>query len=153
LIGFITRAFSHTGPRRGKNFSISSDAYQIARIMRGKQDRVLEVGNLESVRVVIDVRDCVRAYYLLMMNDNSSGHVYNVCGSVPMKMGFFTDEMIKMSGLDIKKVVSEKYYRPIDIHCQIGSVEKLNLLTGWEPNIPIEKTLSDLLYYWLKKIS
>jgi len=67
--GFITRAFSHTGPRRGKTFSISSDAYQIARMMKGYQDKTLLVGNLETIRVVIDVRDCVNAYYLLMLAD------------------------------------------------------------------------------------
>ena len=64
LDGFITRAFSHTGPRRGKNFSISSDAFQIARMMRGMQDKELKIGNLNSVRVVMDVRDTVRSYYL-----------------------------------------------------------------------------------------
>ena len=68
LKGFVTRAFSHTGPRRGFNFSISSDAFQIAKMMLGKQDKVLQVGNLETERVVIDVRDCVNAYYLLMKN-------------------------------------------------------------------------------------
>ena len=52
LRGVITRAFSHTGPRRGKTFSISSDAYQIAKIMKGMQSKELFVGNLRSVRVV-----------------------------------------------------------------------------------------------------
>ena len=75
--GFITRAFSHTGPRRGKNFSISSDAFQIARMMHGKQDKELLIGNLESVRVVIDVRDTVNAYYLAMMQDSCNGKVFN----------------------------------------------------------------------------
>ena len=78
LKGFITRAFSHTGPRRGKNFSISSDAFQIARMMKGLQDKTLLIGNLESVRVVIDVRDTVSAYYLAMMNDNCNGEIFNV---------------------------------------------------------------------------
>src|SRR5439155_21428850 len=69
LKGFITRAFSHTGPRRGKKFSISWDAYCLAAMASGKQeDRVLPVGNLQTQRIVIDVRDCVRAYYLLMQN-------------------------------------------------------------------------------------
>jgi nucleoside-diphosphate-sugar epimerase len=82
--GFITRAFSHTGPRRGKNFSISSDAYQITRILKGYQDPVLMVGNLKSVRVVSDVRDTVMAYYLLMCNEETSGHAFNVCGDQPL---------------------------------------------------------------------
>ena len=56
---FNTRAFSHTGPRRGKTFSISSDAYQLARIKNGLQDLVVKVGTLSSQRVVMDVRDTV----------------------------------------------------------------------------------------------
>ncbi len=96
--GFITRAFSHTGIRRGKNFSISADAFQIAEIMAGKKPKFIgdvhsiEVGNLETTRVVIDVKDVVRAYYLLMENDNSAGKIFNVCGNVPRQMGFFTDD-------------------------------------------------------------
>lgn len=149
LKAFITRAFSHTGPRRGMNFSISSDAYQIAKIMDGA-DPVLEVGNLETTRVVIDVRDVVRAYYLLMIN-NAEG-VFNVCGDVPRKMSFFTDYLIGLSGLKIEKKISEKYFRPIDIYYQHGDSTKLKELTGWEAEIPIEKTLNDLLNYWINKI-
>ena len=78
--GFITRAFSHTGPRRGKNFSISSDAYQVARMMKSLQDKTLLIGNLETVRVVIDVRDTVNAYYLAMLSDKCNGKIFNVCG-------------------------------------------------------------------------
>lgn len=151
--GFITRAFSHTGIRRGRNFSISSDAYQIARIMKKQQPPILEVGNLSTIRVVIDVRDTVRAYYDLMMNEKSNGEVFNVCGDTPRPMSFFTDYLIKLSGLDIIKSISEKYYRPIDIQYQHGDTTKLKSLTGWEAKIPIEQTLEDLLNYWLKKIN
>ena len=66
LLFFATRAFSHTGPRRGRTFSISSDAYQIIRIIKGFQEPVVNVGTLSSKRVVMDVRDCVKGYYLLI---------------------------------------------------------------------------------------
>lgn len=151
--GFVTRAFSHTGTRRGRNFSISSDAYQVARIIKGLQEPVLEVGNLTTTRVVLDARDVCNAYYLLMINEGSNGGVFNVCGDTPRKMQFFTDYLIELSGIKIEKKVSEKYYRPIDIQCQIGDCRKLKELTGWEAKIPIEQTLKDLLDYWIKKIS
>lgn len=154
--GFITRAFSHTGPRRGNKFSISWDAYSLALIATGKtQDRILSVGNLETERVVIDVRDTVRAYYLLMKNFEN-GAAYNVCGDITSvkKMGFFTDLLIKISGLSgIEKKVSEKLYRPIDIQIQIGDTTRLREKTGWRPEIPIERTLTDLYNYWVKKCS
>lgn len=154
LKGYITRAFSHTGPRRGKNFSISSDAFQIARIMKGLQDPILKVGNLESVRVVIDVRDTVNAYYLAMMNSEVNGQVFNVCGDVPFKMRFFTEKLIEISGLkDVIQEVCPNLYRPIDIHYQHGDSENLVKLTGWQPEYTIEQTLGDLLKYWYDKIN
>lgn len=152
--GFITRAFSHTGPRRGKNFSISSDAFQIARMMKGMQDNVLHVGNLESVRVVIDVRDTVNAYYLAMINDQCNNRIFNVCGDEPRKMQFFTDKLIEISGLSkVKQSISPELYRPIDIHYQHGDSSNLVELTDWKIQIPIEQTLSDLLQYWFDKIT
>ena len=154
LQGFITRAFSHTGPRRGYNFSISWDAYSLALIATGKtEDYTLPVGNLETERVVIDVRDTVRAYYLLMQN-YENGAAYNVCGDIDSvkKMQFFTDSLIEISGLSgVEKKVSKKLYRPIDIQIQIGDTTRLREKTGWKPEIPIEQTLSDLYSYWVRK--
>jgi GDPmannose 4,6-dehydratase len=150
--GFITRAFSHTGPRRGRTFSISSDAYQIARMMNGQQKKKLLVGNLKSVRVVLDVRDTVNAYYLLMINDKSDGKIFNVCGDEPQEMGFYSDTLIKLSGLKgVEKEVYPPFYRPIDIHYQHGDCDELVQLTGWKPTYDISKTLGDLLDYWVKK--
>lgn len=152
--GFITRAFSHTGPRRGKNFSISSDAFQIARMMKGLQGNVLNVGNLESIRVVIDVRDTVNAYYLAMMNKNVNGKIFNVCGDTPYKMRFFTEKLIELSGLkNIELFVSPDLYRPIDIHYQHGDSSNLVEMTGWDPKYSIDDTLNDLLKYWYDKIN
>jgi len=156
--GFITRAFSHTGPRRGKTFSISCDAFQIAKMMtgaaEGENHRTLSVGNLETVRVVMDVRDCVRAYYLLMRNKESLGKVFNICGDTPRKMQVYTDELIRISGLkDIKKEIDPRYYRPIDIDYQHGDSSDVVKLTGWDLSYPIEETLEDLLDYWLSKFS
>ncbi len=152
--GFITRAFSHTGPRRGKNFSISSDAFQIARMMHGTQDKELLIGNLESVRVVIDVRDTVNAYYLAMMQDCCNGKVFNVCGDTPHKMQIFTDKLIELSGLeDVIQKIHGPFYRPIDIHYQHGDSSELTNLTGWSPKIKLEQTLEDLLKYWFDKLA
>lgn len=151
--GFITRAFSHTGPRRGRNFSISSDAFQIARMMKNLQEPILKIGNLESVRVVMDVRDTARAYYLTMMHPDSNGQIFNVCGSIPRKMQFFTDKLLELSGLsNITQEICPKLYRPIDIHYQHGDSTNLKELTGWQETYSIEETLQSLLNYWIDKI-
>lgn len=148
--GFITRAFSHTGPRRGKTFSISSDAFQLA---KGLENGILKVGNLSTTRVVMDVRDTVRAYYLLMINEGSNKKIFNVCGETPRKMEFFTDMLIGHYGKPVEKKVEPSFWRPHDIFYQHGDVTELKLLTGWAPEIDIETTLSDLYMYWKLKLT
>jgi len=150
---FVTRGFSHTGPRRGNIFSISSDAYQIIRICNGYQKKVIRVGTLSSRRVVMDVRDCVRAYYLLM-NKFELSEAYNVGGDKLFSMGELLDKMLEIKGLKgkVELRVDQKLVRPIDIPIQICDTTKFRKLTGWKPEIPIEQTLKDLLDYWDKKI-
>ena len=152
--GFITRAFSHTGPRRGRIFSISSDAYQIARMMKGLQEPVLKVGNLNTTRVVMDVRDTVRAYYLAMIHPDVTNQIFNVCGDTPRKMQFFTDKLIELSGLKgVEQNIHKPFWRPHEIHYQHGDSSNLVELTGFKEEYDIETTLDDLLRYWVDKIN
>ncbi len=150
---FVTRAFSHTGPRRGRRFSISSDAYQIIRIKKGFQEPIISVGTLSSRRVGMDVRDCVNAYYLLMQKF-TPGEAYNVGGDKLFSMENYLDKMLEIEGLSgkVEKRIDPKLVRPIDIPVQICNSQKCRDLTGWSPQIPIEDTLRDLLNYWNKKI-
>ena len=151
--GVITRAFSHTGPRRGKTFSISSDAYQIAKIMKGMQPKELFVGNLKSVRVVLDVRDIVNAYYLLMLSRDADNKVFNVSGENPHEMGVYTDLLLECGNVtDVVKTISPALYRPIDIHYQCGDCQDLITHTNWKPVYELKDTLSDLLEYWINKL-
>jgi len=152
--GFITRAFSHTGPRRGRIFSISSDAYQIARMMKGLQEPILKIGNLQTTRVVMDVRDTVRAYYLAMIHPVVKNHVFNICGDTPRKMQFFTDKLIELSGLkNVEQRIHEPFWRPHEIHYQHGDSSNLVELTGFSEEYDIETTLNDLLKYWYDKLN
>ncbi len=150
---FVTRAFSHTGPRRGKIFSISSDAYQIARILKGMQKKEINVGTLSSKRVVMDVRDCVKAYYLLMQKF-SPGEAYNVGGDGLHSMRDFLDKMLELSDLKekVELKLDKRLVRPIDIPVQVCNSGKCRALTNWKPEIKTEKTLRDLLDYWMEKI-
>jgi GDP-4-dehydro-6-deoxy-D-mannose reductase len=149
----VVRPFCFTGPRRGCNFSISSDAIQIARMMLGKQEKVLKIGNLDTVRAVTDVRDIANAFYMIMISPKTSGQVYNVCGGAPQKMRFFTETLLKHSGLtDVVQEIYPKYWRPIDIQYQDGDATKIREELGWEPTYTIEETLKDLLDYWVKKL-
>jgi GDPmannose 4,6-dehydratase len=151
---FTTRAFSHTGPRRGRKFSISSDAYQIVRIKKGLQKPMINVGTLSSKRVVADVRDIAKGYYLLMQKF-IPGEAYNVGGDEAFTMSELLDKMLKIEGLSgkVKKKIDPRLVRPIDIPIQICNTEKMRKLTGWKPKIKIDQTLKDLLDYWKGKIN
>jgi nucleoside-diphosphate-sugar epimerase len=149
----IVRPFCFTGPRRGASFSISSDAVQIARMILGKQEKVLRIGNLDTVRAVTDVRDIANAFFLVMTNPNTSGKVYNVCGGEPLKMRYYTEKLIELSGLtDVEQKIDPKLWRPIDIQYQDGDATRIREELGWKPTYTIDKTMDDLLQYWLKKL-
>ena len=149
----IVRPFCFTGPRRGASFSISSDAIQIARMVLGKQEKVLRIGNLDTIRAVTDVRDIANAFFLVMTSPNTSGKVYNVCGGVPLKMRYYTDKLLELSGItDVEQRIDQKLWRPIDIQYQDGDATRIREELGWEPKYTIDKTLEDLLQYWLKKL-
>jgi GDP-4-dehydro-6-deoxy-D-mannose reductase len=148
----IVRPFCFTGPRRGSSFSVSSDAVQIARMMKGKQEKILKIGNLDTIRAVTDVRDIANAFSLIMYGD-TCGQIYNVCGGAPLKMREYTETLLRLSGLEgVELVIEPKFWRPIDIQYQDGDSSKIKNELGWKPTIPIEQTMQDLLNYWLDKI-
>ena len=142
-----TRMFTHTGPRRGDVFAMSFFGKQIAAAELGMREPVVYVGNLNSVRTFADVRDAVRAYWLLV-HQCRHGDVYNIGGNVTMTMREALDVMLKFSKTKMKVEVDPKLIRPSDVTLQIPSSDKFKKETGWEPKIPVEKTFEDILQYW-----
>jgi GDP-mannose 4,6-dehydratase len=144
----ITRMFTHTGPRRGSVFVVSNFAKQIAAIEAGLKKPIVEVGNLDSVRTFTDVRDAVKAYWLLAKKC-PPGEVYNIGGVETMKVGDMLDMLIKLSEVkNIKIKTDPERIRPSDVTLQIPSFDKFHKQTGWKPEIKFEKTLKDTLDYW-----
>jgi len=158
LKGFLTRAFSHTGPRRGSNFSISSDAIQIARILRGEQDPVIKIGNMKAKRIVADVRDIVDVYYQLMMayfgGKVKDGEIFHIAGNDLHEIQHYLDIMLELSELTgkVELEIEPKFLRKVEIPIQIPDDSKVRTLLNWSPSISIEQTLQDLLNYWLKEL-
>ncbi len=143
-----TRLFTHSGPRRGDVFVLSNFAKQIAAIEVGKQKPEIYVGNLDSIRTFMDVRDAVRAYWLLV-NKCTPGEVYNIGGSKTMTIERMLAELLDLStNKDIKIVVDKSRLRPSDVTLQIPSTEKFKKATGWEPKIDFEQMLEDTLEFW-----
>ncbi|MFH0732099.1 MAG: GDP-mannose 4,6-dehydratase [Candidatus Omnitrophota bacterium] len=147
-----TRMFSHTGPRRGSVFAISSFAKQIAAAELGLGKQVIYAGNLDSIRTFCDVRDAVRAYWLLV-NKCRPGEVYNIGGNKSVTIKEALDILLSFSDKKFEVKVDPQLLRPSDVTLQIPCVDKFKNETGWEPEIPLEKTFKDLLNYWREEIS
>jgi len=145
-----TRMFTHTGPRRGDVFAESSFAKQIAMIERGIIPPVVKTGNLESLRTWSDVRDAVRAYYLLVTVNPVAGEYYNIGGTYSCTVGEMLDHLVSISTHSnvIRVETEEARLRPLDADLQVPDTSKFRLHTGWTPEIPFEKTMQDLLDYW-----
>ncbi len=142
-----TRGFNHTGPRRPSVFVCSDFAKQVVDIEKGIKKPVIEVGNLEAIRDFTDVRDMVRGYWFAL-NKGIPGEVYNISSGVGRKIEDMLSTLISFAGVKVEIKVNEKKLRPSDVPCLIGDSTKFRTATGWEPEIPFEKTLEDLLGFW-----
>jgi len=111
---------------------------------------VLRVGNLEAVRDLTDVRDVVRAYWALL-ESGTAGAAYNVCSGRGWSIREVLDTLLARSSVPVEVRVDPDRLRPSDIPVLIGDPSELRKATGWEPRIPLERTLADLLDDWRRK--
>jgi len=150
-----TRMFTHTGPRRGDVFAESTFAKQIAMIEAGIIPPVVKVGNLDSLRTIADVRDAVRAYYMLVTVNPQAGAYYNIGGTHSASIRQILQTLIAMSPRKdkIRVEIDPERLRPIDADLQVPNTAKFEQHTGWRPQIPYEQTMADLLDYWRERIS
>ncbi len=148
----LTRTFHHTGPGRGEAFAESSFARQIAEIEAGRREPVLRVGNLEAVRDFADVRDVVRAYWMLL-EKGEGGQVYNVCTGRGRRIRELLDVLLAASVARVEVRTDPERLRPSDVPAQVGDPARLRAATGWEPRIPLERSLQDLLDDWRARVA
>lgn len=146
-----TRGFNHTGPRRGEVFVTSNFAKQIASIEAELQDPVIRVGNLESVRDFTDVRDTVRAYWLAV-EKGRPGEVYNIASGREITIRQLLDKLVELSRTRVEVEIDPERLRPSDVEVLVGDASKFKADTGWEPTIPLEQTLEDLLDFWRERV-
>jgi len=143
----------NTGPRRGDVFAESTFSKQIAMIEQGMIPPVIKTGNLDSLRTWSDVRDAVRAYYLLVTTDPIPGEYYNIGGTFSCTVGDMLRHLLSLSRrADIAVETEQSRIRPLDADLQVPNTNKFKRHTGWEPLIPFEKTMQDLLDYWRDKV-
>jgi GDP-4-dehydro-6-deoxy-D-mannose reductase len=146
-----TRAFNHEGPRRGHVFVTSNFAKQIAEIEKGKKEPVIEVGNLNARRDFTDVRDMVKAYWLAL-EKGEPGEVYNIGSGRAVTIREMLDILLSFTDREIEVRPVPERMRPSDVELLVCDCSKFRALTGWKPEIPLEKTLKDTLDYWRERV-
>ncbi|MBY0496212.1 MAG: GDP-mannose 4,6-dehydratase [Cyanobacteria bacterium] len=148
----IARSFNHVGPRQTPSFVASNIAKQIAEIEAGQKPPALSMGNLDSQRDIMDVRDTVRAYRS-MMASAKPGVPYNVCSGNPITIRTLVDLMRANARVPITIAQDPSRLRPNDTPLVLGDHSRLTRDTGWSPQIPLEQTVEDLLSYWRRQIA
>lgn len=145
-----TRMFTHTGPRRGDVFAESTFAKQISMIEAGMIPPVVKTGNLKSLRTFADVRDAVRAYYMLVTVNPQKGAYYNIGGTYTCGVDDMLNHLLSLSPMkdQITVATDPGRLRPIDADLQVPDTAKFAAHTGWKPEISFETTMLDLLNYW-----
>lgn len=143
------RAFSHIGPGQSDRFVASSFARQVAEVEAGLREPRLVVGNLASVRDLLDVRDVTDAYRRLL-DPAVPAATYNVASGLGVPVQRILDQLLELAGLDVEVVVDPERFRPTDY--RIGDASRLRKATGWAPRISLRDTLSALLDWWRGRI-
>jgi len=147
----ITRSFNHIGPGEKDNFVISSFAKQLVQLSRQKaENNKLVTGNLSVIRDFVDVRDVVKAYYLLLLNGRK-GEVYNICSGNGILLKDIVVKMSEQLKMNISLEVNPDLIRPNENKKVIGSFKKIHDELGWSPGIQLEKSLADIIDYWKEK--
>jgi GDP-4-dehydro-6-deoxy-D-mannose reductase len=142
ISAIVTRAFNQTGPGQSDSFVVPAFAARLARIAAGG-DPVLPVGNLEPKRDFLDVRDVVRAYADLAER-GQAGETYNVCSGTPVAIVDILRKLVTVAHVGVEIREDAALLRPVDVPVVYGDNTKLRAATGWQPEIPLVRTLRDI---------
>jgi GDP-4-dehydro-6-deoxy-D-mannose reductase len=144
------RPFNHVGAGQSPDFVVSALA---RRIVEAEQtgSGVVSVGNLDAERDFTDVRDVVRAYRLLAVS-GQAGEVYNVASGRARSVRSVADQLVALAARPVDLVTDPALMRPSDVPVFVGDATRLREATGWEPEVPLEETLSDVLDDWRARL-
>ncbi|MHB8210571.1 MAG: GDP-mannose 4,6-dehydratase [Acidithiobacillus sp.] len=147
----MARPFNHIGPGQSPRFAITDFARQVTEIRLGRHARVLQVGDIDVTRDFTDVRDVVRAYALLLEKGRNGG-IYNICSGREHSIRDLLQRLIALAGVEARIERDQARLRPAEQRRMVASFEALHRDTGWQPLIPIEQSLQDLLNDWEKQL-
>ena len=146
------RPFNHIGPGQSERFAIADFGRQVAAIKLGLSEPVIHVGDIDTIRDFIDVRDVVSAYRLLLAQ-GENGEVYNVCSGKERSIRSLIERMCELAGVTVELRPDPARFRLSEQRRVCGSNDKLVADTGWMPNYSLDQTLSDIVDFWVRKLN
>ena len=139
----VTRSFTHTGPGQDGRFVLPSFAARLLEA-RATGTRRVRTGNLAPVRDLLDVRDVVEAYVLLLRS-GEPGEIYNVSRGEGVSVGELFRMLAELIGARADPEPDPALARRNDIPHLVGDSTKLRRATGWAPARTLQQTLRGLV--------
>jgi GDP-4-dehydro-6-deoxy-D-mannose reductase len=144
LLLIIARPFPHTGVGQSESYVVPSFLARLEQAKRNGTDKIV-TGNLDPVRDFLDVRDVVSAY-LALLDGGEVGQTYNVASGKGYSVRQVFTMLAELVGVNAVPEVDPELARPADIASLVGDATKLRQVTGWQPGIPFEQTLRDMVH-------
>jgi GDP-4-dehydro-6-deoxy-D-mannose reductase len=148
----LTRSFNHIGPGQKDIFVISSFVKRMLEIKRSNLPAQLHTGDLTIVRDFLDVRDVVRAYYMLLKNGDK-GEIYNICSGKGIALEQIINKLSDMISLQVVTVQDPALVRPNDNRIIVGDNSKLKARIAWETEYSLDRSLQDIIDYWTLRLA
>jgi GDP-4-dehydro-6-deoxy-D-mannose reductase len=143
------RSFNHTGAGQTDTFAAPSFAKQITEIAAGRREPEMRVGNLDSVRDFLDVSDVIDAY-IALLDSAVPPDIYNVASGHGISLRLLLDTLLEIAGVAPRIEPDPERMRPTD--WVVGDSSRLRAATGWQPQVELRETLSELLGYWRDRL-
>lgn len=149
----ITRSFNHIGPRQKDVFVVPSFIRKIMEAkLSGLDEMTMTTGDLTIIRDFSDVRDVVKAYYLLLKK-GKKGEIYNICSGTPTPLSRIIDITSSILDIKVNTKVSPELVRPNDNPLILGNNSKLKNHTGWAPSYDLTNSITDTIAYWKEQLT
>jgi GDP-4-dehydro-6-deoxy-D-mannose reductase len=144
----MTRSFNHIGPGQKEIFVVASFAKRLVEMKKeGATSPKLMTGDISLIRDFVDVRDVVRAYDGLLKKGRK-GEIYNICRGVGYSLKELVQQMASILDMEVLTETDETLIRPNDNKVIIGSNERIKRDIGWAPEIPLRRSLEDVIHFW-----
>lgn len=138
-----TRSFNHSGVGHDARFLLPS---LVARALRLRgEGGALPIGNGDTVRDFLHVRDVVDAY-LALMERGAAGEAYNVCSGEGISVRELAKSVLRRAGVTADVTTDPAFSRPVDVPVLVGSNAKLRRATGWAPTRTRDDIIDNLIH-------